>query len=158
MPRPQWIGSFSTKTANTKRVDIEIVNLDPNNPLPNTRILLYCIDASRVGHIIWQTMIAGQWVSLLQPPPYHVYDMGMLGHPHAPMLVNLHVAAGGTHSLFLANWTHNMVLNIDPLQVYTYFQYQPPPIPGHAIVQPIRFRRLRFIQQIQSSTLALDIQ
>jgi len=94
----------------------------------------------------------------LEFPPYHVYDLRVLAQPHAPLPINLTLAPGGTHSLFHVNWAHNITLDIDPQRPFTFFKYQPPPHPGQQFLpDPIFFRRLRFIQQIQTSTMAMRI-
>ena len=160
MPRPMWIGSASTKTPAHERFDVEIINRNPNHNGPAERLLVRC-DTTRVAHVIWQISPNGgqQWISQMQPPPYIAYDRGVLGHPHHPQLVGLQVAIGGQHSMYRANWRHNMQFDIDPLQPDISFRYQPPQKPGqNNPPPPIFFRRLRFIQQIQTATLADLIQ
>ena len=154
MVRGVFIGSFSTKRAGNDRVDIEIIiSIDPNAPLPNPmRLLLHC-DATRVGHIIWQSFVHGAWVSLLQPPPYAAIDMGVLGQAPAPVPIPLTQPAGGGHSLYTANWAHHIHLEFAPNHPQLVFKYQPPPR-GAIIQPPIHFSRLRLLQQIQTGTRA----
>jgi hypothetical protein len=144
-----WIGSASTKRPAHERFDIEIVNTDPDYYGPQQRLLVYCV-TSQIAHVIWQMIPAGNvWISQLAAPPYHAFDRGVLGHQHAPQAIPLTLAGGGQHSAYIANWLHNMQFDIDPQQPNIAFKYQSP-----RTGRITHFRRLRFIQQIQTATLA----
>lgn len=156
MPRPKWIGSFSTKTIALERDDIEVVSVDLNNLIPQARILLHC-DAVRAGHVVFQIRLnAMQWVSQPGVPPFNTFDLGVMGHPQAPVQL-FHAIAPAGHSFYPVNWTHNICFEITPQQPHLRFRYQPPPKNGQ-VFPPIFFRRLRFIQQIQTALLAEHIQ
>ena len=156
MPRPKWIGSASTKRATQERFDVEIVNTNPNYHGAEERMMIYC-EASRVAHVIWQVNPVGgggpnMWISQLIPPPYFAYDRGIMGQPQPPQLVNLQLAVGGQHSFYNANWLHHMYFDMDPQQPEWVFRYQSPKT-GEITL----FRRLHFMQQIQTATLADSI-
>lgn len=146
MPCPKWIGSFSTKMIALEQGDIEIVSVDPNNPMPWAQILLHC-DAIHVGHVIFQIHPnATPWVSQPGVPPFSTCDLGMIGHPQTPVQI-LHSIALAGHSFYPANWTHNMHFEITPQQPHLCFRYQPPPKNGQ-VFPPIYFCHLWSIQQI----------
>jgi len=154
MPRPSWIGAFSTTTITDGRDDIELVSINPHHNFPRARILLHC-DAVQAGQAIFQIKINQIWTSQPGMPPFMAFDHGINGHPQPPVQIGPGVAPAG-YSFYTANWTHNMSFLISAQQPHLRFKYQKPSKNGHNF-DPIYFRTLRFYQHVQTGVLALDI-
>lgn len=149
--RAQFIGSFSTKHPERVRSDIQIV-ADPEE-LGNLKMRLHLqCDNAMIGHVAWQVFDEEEqeWIFQAGPPPYNGYDLGAMGQPQAPVLLPTTNAAD--HIFHNANWLHQLVFSM--VGDHTYFKYQSADHPDRP---PLYFKKLRFQQQIQSSTRAEDI-
>ena len=154
----RFIGSFSTKYRDFSRDDIEIVDLDPGpNVAQQMRLKLLC-NASQVGQAIWEQFDnnVGDWAWKPGVPPYDVFDSGVLGQLLQPP-VAMPLIVGAHHSFYTANWDHRLCFQISDNHPDTYFKYQPKDkrVDGTIITpDPILFRQLSLIQQIQTAVRA----
>ena len=98
-----------------------------------------------------------KWVSQVGVPPYIAEDLGTLVHPNAPIPLHQGLPPHGGYSFYSANWLHNLKFTINPQFPWVKFRYQSPTRNG-VIPAPVDFNCLTLIQQIQTSSLAVDVQ
>lgn len=139
------IGAIATKHIGHTRDDIRIVSNQAGLP-PQSVILFRCV-APYLGRVRWVDL---QGIPYPQLPPFHVTDRGQTYAPPAPpVILPLHMLPT-PH--FPINWLN--VMDVDIHVGGTFFEYLPPPKPGNANPQPVRFTRIRLITQIQTSVHA----
>ena len=150
MPPAQFISSLSTKTINLdRRHDIQIISIDPNQPIPHSRIVLGC-EAVGVGMVTFQIQDAGAvWHGLHHMPPYVVFNLGPAHHPDL-LIPTLPVVAIEGDFAHLIDWVNNWRLVITA--PHLRFAYHNLP---H---NPILFSELHLVQQTQASLLAEQVE
>jgi len=156
MPREPFIGSFTTKTWEHARVDIEIININPQINFPASRLSLWCHDTF-LGRVIWEAWYqpANNYIAVLGFPPFRLMTSGsMFNVPHALQALPVLLDGGANFTFIPADWYHNCYLEFLAGNGHLRFRYMPQPTPQHPNPVPILFRRLRFIPQIQTSTKA----
>jgi len=141
----RFIGSLSTKTIHRHRDDIEIISINPNLPIPRSRILLQCHAFESVRAIFQVEDPVLGWQADFNLPPYAVFDLGQDQHP-IPVL-QLPVVAMGMVAYTL-DWHNNWRIEITAPRLRFLYRGEQ---------NPIIFLHLRLIQQIQTSLLAEQV-
>jgi|SRR5882724_857279 len=154
-----FIGSWSTKRAGNKRVDIEIINLSPQGQEIGGQPKRMCLQAfaTQLGQIVVERQLPDEsWVAQGIPLPFDVYDRGIFTHPHAPLLMN-QIHAANNQVMIQTNWTHNYTVTLSQQALYA-FKKERKRKPGQdEDPPPFYFKTLHVRQQIQSSTQADDM-